>query len=162
MSASEGLVVAVCTANICRSPMVEALLAHAMKAQPAPLQAWRVVSAGVCALSGDSVSTNSVTALKKVGLNISAHRSQPLTPEMVEQADVILVMTESHRAAISLMFDPSPENIYLLREFMPAAASREIVDPYGSALPAYEACRDEIVEAVPSVIAFLRQLADAK
>lgn len=139
--------------------MVEALLAHALKAQPAPLNQWKVVSAGVSAMEGDTVSANSVAALKKVGLNISGHRSQPLTPELVERADVILVMTESHRAMIDLMFEPAPENVYLLREFMPEGAPREIVDPYGSALPAYEACRDEIVEAIPSVIAFLKKQA---
>ncbi len=139
--------------------MVEALLAHALKAQPAPLKNWTVQSAGVSAMGGDPVSANSVAALKKVGLNISAHRSQPLTAELVQKADVILVMTEGHRATISLMFDPPPENVYLLREFMPEGASREIVDPYGSSLRDYEACRDEIVEAIPSVISFLRQTA---
>lgn len=152
-----GLIVAVCTANICRSPMAEALLQHALKAQPAPLCDWRVVSAGVAASQGDSVSANSVAALKKVGLNLSGHRSQPLTPELADRADLILVMTESHRDMINLLFDPAPENVFLLREFMPPGASREIVDPYGSSLPAYEACRDEIVEAIPSIIAHLHR-----
>lgn len=151
-----GLIVAVCTANICRSPMAEALLQHALKAQSAPLRDWRVVSAGVAASRGDSASANSVAALKKVGLDLSGHRSQPLTPELADRAGLILVMTESHRDMINLLFAPAPENVFLLREFMPAGASREIVDPYGASLRAYETCRDEIVEAVPSLIAHLR------
>lgn len=151
-----GLIVVVCTANLCRSPMAEALLRHALQGQPPPLNGWRVVSAGVAAQRGAPASANSVAALKKVGLNLAGHRSQPLTAELVNEADLILVMTESHRDMISLLFDPPPE-VNLLRDFMPAEASREIVDPYGSALPDYEACRDEIVEAIPSIMTQLRQ-----
>lgn len=152
-----GLIVVVCTANICRSPMAEALLRHALQGQPDPLRQWRVVSAGVAAQHGAPVSANSVAALKKVGLDLSGHRSQPLTAELANEADLILVMTESHRDMIDLLFDPPPPRVHLLREFMPAEASREIADPYGSALADYEACRDEIVEAIPSIMAHLRQ-----
>jgi protein-tyrosine-phosphatase len=44
-----------------------------------------------------------------------------------------------------------------LRGFMPAGTEQQIADPYGGPLPLYEACRDEIVEAIPSVMAFLRK-----
>jgi protein-tyrosine-phosphatase len=137
--------------------MAEALLRHALQGQPAPLDGWRVVSAGVAAHRGAPASANSVTALKKVGLDLSGHRSQPLSTALVNEADLILVMTESHRDMIGLLFDPPPA-VHLLREFMAPGASREIVDPYGSALADYEACRDEIVEAIPSILAHLRQL----
>ena len=65
--AQPGIIVAVCTANICRSPMAAALLQHALAARPEPLRSLRVVSAGVAARSGDLVSENSVLALRKVG-----------------------------------------------------------------------------------------------
>lgn len=130
---------------------------HALQGQPAPLNGWRVASAGVAAQHGAPVSANSVAALKKVGLNLSNHRSQPLTADLANEADLILVMTESHRDMIDLLFDPPPPQVHLLREFMPRDASRDIADPYGSALAEYEACRDEIVEAIPSIMAHLRQ-----
>lgn len=159
MSASApGLILTLCTANICRSPMAEALLAHALRAQPEPLRSWRVVSAGVAARPGDRVSANSVTAMKKVGLDITGHRSQPLTPELLADADLVLVMTESHRDMINLMFDPPPPHVHLLREFMPGGANHEIADPYGGSLPLYEECRDEMVEAIPSIIEHLKTL----
>lgn len=152
------LIVTVCTANICRSPMAEALLRHALAAEPEPLRSCKVVSAGVAARKGDKVSANSVEALAKVGIRISDHRSQPLTPALAAQADVILCMTESHRAIIEVSLDPVPKHVYLWREFMPRGASREIGDPFGGPLAEYEACRDEMVEAIPSIIAFLRRL----
>lgn len=155
--AESGLIIAVCTGNICRSPMAEALLAHALKAESGRLANFKVISAGVAARDGDPPSANSVTALKKVGLDISGHRSQALTPELVKKADVIFGMTESHRAVIQAAISPMPRNIYLIREFMPQAAESEIADPYGGPLPLYEECRDEIVEALPSVMKFLRK-----
>lgn len=151
------LIVVVCTGNICRSPMAEGLLAHALAAEAAPLKNLQVVSAGVAARSGTPPSANSVAAMKKVGLDISSHQSQPLTPELLDQAAAVFVMTETHRAVIHASFDPTPRNIYLLREFMPREAEKEIADPYGGPLPLYEECRDEIVESIPSVVAFLRK-----
>jgi Protein-tyrosine-phosphatase len=152
------LILTVCTANICRSPMAEALLRHALAAEPEPLRSCKVISAGVAARGGEKVSANSIEALARVGLRISDHRSRPLTPELAAQADLILCMTESHRAVIGLSLDPMPKNVYLWREFMPKGASREIGDPFGGPLSEYEACRDELVEAIPSIIAHLRTM----
>lgn len=151
------LVVVVCTGNICRSPMAERLLAHALAAEDGQLASLQVVSAGVAARGGDPASANSVIALKKVGLDLSDHQSQPLTPELLERAVAVFVMTETHRAVIQASFEPMPRNIHLLREFMPRDADKEIADPYGGPLPLYESCRDEIVEAIPSLVAFLRK-----
>jgi protein-tyrosine-phosphatase len=160
--AKTGIIVTVCTANICRSPMAEALLRHALSAQPAPLNTYKIVSAGVAARPGDRVSENSVTALKKVGLDIKSHASQSLTAELIEEALAVFCMTESHRAMIQLSFNPAPRNIYLFREFMPRSADKEIGDPYGGPLAEYEACRDEMVEAIPSLVAFLKTLSAKK
>ncbi len=160
--AQPGIIVAVCTANICRSPMAAALLQHALAARPEPLRSLRVVSAGVAARSGDLVSENSVLALRKVGLNITGQRSQPLTPELIGGALALVCMTESHRAMIHLLFNPPPQNVFLFREFMPKGTDREIADPYGGPLPRYETCRDELVEAIPSLVDFLSRITRAK
>lgn len=142
--------------------MAEALLRHALGAQPEPLNSWRIISAGVSARVGERVSENSVTALKKVGLDIRNHTSQPLTRKLLNEATAILCMTENHRAMIQLGFDPTPRHVYLFREFMPASSGKEICDPYGGPLVEYEAARDEMVEAIPSLVEFLKELAAKK
>lgn len=154
-----GHILTVCTANICRSPMAEVLLQHALRAQPEPLKSLKVLSAGVAAHPGDKVSENSVLALKKVGLDLTGHKAQPLSERLVYDALAIFCMTESHRSMIELSFDPPPGNIYLFREFMPPPAAHEIGDPYGGSLKHYEACRDEMVEAIPSLVEFIKSLA---
>jgi protein-tyrosine phosphatase len=153
-----GHILTVCTANICRSPMAEALLQHALRGQPEPLKSLKVISAGVAAHHGEHVSENSVVALRKVGIDISAHTAQPLTQELVQNALAIFCMTESHRAMIQLSFEPPPKNVFLLREFMSGKVDHEICDPFGGSLKLYEACRDEMVEAIPSLLGYLKNL----
>jgi protein-tyrosine-phosphatase len=151
-----GTILTVCTANICRSPMAAALLQHALAGQAEQLRSLKVVSAGVAARAGDPISENSVIAMKKVGLDIAGQRSRPLTRELLDEAALVLCMTETHRAMIQLTIDPPPKHIFLFREFMPREADKEIGDPYGGPLKIYEACRDEMVEAIPTLIAFIK------
>ena len=99
---------------------------------------------------------------KKVGLDVSNHRSRPLTQEMLDGALAVIGMTESHRAMIHLHGAPVPGNLFLFREFMPGAVDREIGDPFGGPIRAYEAARDEMVEAIPSLVAHLKTLIAAK
>ena len=151
-----GIIIVVCTANICRSPMAAALLQHALAAQTEPLRSFKIISAGVAARAGDPVSENSVLALKKVGLDISKHTSRPLTQKMMDEASLVLGMTESHRAMIQLQAEPPPKNLFLFREFLPQRGDKQIGDPFGGSLKLYESTRDEMVEAIPSLVEFIK------
>ncbi len=147
-------VLIVCTANICRSPMAAGLLRHALPGCPSRSARSASSPPGVSARVGEPVTEHSVTALKKVGIDISGPRSQPLTQELLDEALAVFCMTETHRLTIAATADPVPRNLLLFREFMPGG--REIADPYGGPLALYEAARDEMVEAVPSVVEFIR------
>lgn len=153
-----GPIIMVCTANICRSPMGAGLLRHALAGQPEPLRSLRVISAGVAARNGELVSEHSVTALRKVGIDIAGHLSQPLTQHLLDEALAVICMSESHRTLIHLQAEPMPEHLHLFREFMAPGSSQEIADPFGAPLAVYERCRDEMVEAIPSLIRFLKTL----
>ena len=147
-----GNILVVCTANICRSPMAAALLKHALAGQPEPLRSLEVVSAGVSARGGEPATEHAIATLKKVGLDLTGHRSRPLNDGMLDQALAVICMTESHRAVIRFTAARPPGNLWLFREFMPQKANKEIADPYGSAASVYQACRDEMVEAIPSLL----------
>ena len=83
MPAQPRYVVCVCTANVCRSPMAEALLRHALAAEPEPLKSLRVTSAGVSAWGGTPITPLSAAVLKKVGLDMEKHMSRELTQSML-------------------------------------------------------------------------------
>jgi protein-tyrosine-phosphatase len=157
-----GHVLVVCTGNICRSPMGAALLQHALAGQRSPLNSLKVISAGVSSRSGLPATEHAVTVLKKVGLDLTGHVSRPVTQELLDRAFMVLCMTESHRDMIELTANPVPERLYLFREFMPPGSERQIADPYGGPLPMYETARDEIVEAIPSIIEHIKKIYPAK
>jgi protein-tyrosine-phosphatase len=135
--------------------MGAALLRHALSAADEPLRSVPVISAGVSARGGEPPTDHSVTSLKKVGIDISDHVSQPLTQELINGAMAVICMTDSHRALVRLMAHPEPKNLILFREFT-KDGDREIPDPFGCPLSVYEASRDEMVEAIPSLIEFLK------
>lgn len=139
--------------------MAESLLRHALAAEPEPLKSLEVISAGVSAWDGYPITEHSARALKKVGLDASAHRSQALTRQILRQSVLVICMTETHRQTI---FDVVPDlqtPVILMREKMPGdGIDPEVPDPYGSDYRTYENTRDAIVEAVPSVVAYLREL----
>lgn len=137
--------------------MAAALLRHALAAEEEPLKSVPVISAGVSAMSGYPAATNAIQALKKVGIALNEHRSQRVTQQLLNEALAVFCMTESHRAMIELDFDPIPQHLHLMRELM-TGTDPDIPDPFGSNLAAYEASRDSMVEAIPSIIAYLRTL----
>ncbi len=137
--------------------MGAALLQHALAAQPEPLRSIKVCSAGVASRKGEPASANAVTALRKVGVDLTGHTSRPVTQDCLDKALLVLCMTESHRDMIELTANPVPPRIHLFREFTGDKDGLEVADPYGSHLTAYEACRDELVAAVPSIIAELKR-----
>ncbi len=137
--------------------MAERLMAHALAAEKPPLRDLRVTSAGLSALPGQSASANAVAALKKVGLPLENFRSKPFDQSILDQSTVIFCMTENHRTLIDLHFNNSSTPVYLVREFVPDG-DIQIPDPFGMDFRAYEAARDSIVEAIPSLLDKLRSI----
>jgi protein-tyrosine phosphatase len=152
----QNLILVICTANVCRSPMAEKLLQHALAAEGKPLDQLEVVSAGIAAGYGDPPSENSVAALKKVKLDLTRHKSQPVTDELMERAFAIFGMTDSHIDALHHYFKNLPKRVHLLRGFMEKTEGHQIPDPIGQDFDAYCACRDAMIEAIPSVVSYLK------
>ena len=137
--------------------MAEVLLRAALKKEGGKLAQLHIVSAGIGAYPGDGASVHAVKALARIGLDLSAHCSCPLDQGTVDRAVAIFGMATGHVEALKSRFTNLPKVVQRLREQLPLAAGRDIPDPFGGNLAEYEACRDSVIEAIPSVVACLRE-----
>lgn len=134
-------IVMVCTGNICRSPMAEALMRDALSERGR--DDIEVCSAGVFAYDGDAASYEAIEVMDGYGLDITKHRSQPMTIALAKDA-LILGMTVSHKRSVSQLAPGA--RVYTLGEY--ANTNRDVADPYGRGLSVYSQTAREIKEAV--------------
>ena len=89
-------ILVVCVGNICRSPMAEALLRQALK----DMSQVSVSSAGLGALVNHHAAEHAKALMSERGLDISGHRARQLTPDLIHESDLVLVMESGHKHAI--------------------------------------------------------------
>lgn len=86
----------VCTGNLCRSPMAEAMLRHELERRGC--NEIVVTSSGTWAGMGNPATSEAVSVLGGRGINLSSHRSREFDP--AGDADLIVAMTSLHLAEI--------------------------------------------------------------
>ena len=124
----------VCTGNTCRSPLAEALMRRLVAERH--VEGITAGSAGTGAWAGAPASEGSYLVALEDGVDLSAHRARPLTPELAASADVILTMSRSHRQHLSDL--GYGDRTFLLGEYAGRSGSAaEIDDPYGGSLSDY-------------------------
>jgi len=145
----------ICTGNVCRSPMAEGLLRHMLRGR----DDVQVASAGLGALDGGNVTEAAAEVVAELGVDISSHLSQALNAELVQQADFIFTMTRQHQDALQTLFPSAAEKTFLVREFEGSrpGESKDIADPIGQSVEVYRRTRDQIRDALPSLIVFIDQ-----
>ncbi|NQT93285.1 MAG: low molecular weight protein arginine phosphatase [Lentisphaerae bacterium] len=144
----------VCTGNICRSPMAEYMLRDMLGED----SEWVVRSAGVSAGNGSEATPQAVETMRRDGIDLSAHRSRPVDRSLLEEAELILVMTAGHRDQLLSRFPDIREKLFLLKSFAAAGQGGDIGDPIGLPLAGYGETHDELMSAMPDLVLFMRNL----
>jgi protein-tyrosine phosphatase len=101
----------VCTANISRSLIVEAVFNALLSDRDMPFEAQ---SAGTVGLVGEPMAPYARAALEEVGVYTEGHRARHVDANMLEEADVVSAMTPEHAATLWRLFSESLEKIHTL------------------------------------------------
>ena len=103
----------VCTANLARSPLAEAMLATSLVDH-----GYAVGSAGTHARSGHPAKKASQEQARLRGLDLTDHRSRPVSGDLVDEAQLVLTMAESQRDRCASMAPGAGAYVFTLSEFL--------------------------------------------
>lgn len=138
----------VCTGNTCRSAMAEALARKVMIERG--LSDLEFQSAGTSAWDGAPASDGALLVGMERGLDLSQHRAQTLTRDLVRDSDLVLAMGPHHLERIEALGGAGRS--YLLTDFASHGASaRPVNDPIGGDLDMYRTTADELEQEVRRV-----------
>ena len=153
--ATEKHVLFICTGNVCRSPMAEALF----KDLVGDRDDFKVSSAGVSAASGQVASDHTAEVLRAKGISSDGFRSQPITRELIREATHIFSMTTGHQHMLESLFPEAADKSYLVCEFceINGMIGIDIPDPIGYGIEAYETTCEVLDHALPTLLAYIDQ-----
>lgn len=94
----------------------------------------RVESAGLAALEGRPADPIAVQLLSERGIDISGHRARQLTPELLADFELVLVMEEEHRRRIEELSRAARGRVHRIGKF----GDFDVADPFGKPRAAFE------------------------
>ncbi len=156
----------VCTGNTCRSSMAEALFKDIVKKDGDNFKNLNIISAGTGAWDGYNASPQAVEVLREKGIDMSGHRSTSLTPELIDESDLILTMTYNHKATVLHMCPEAKGKVFTLKEYATGNEIEEshkdnidyngnkynIKDPFGQSVDVYRKSAKEIEDNLKILI----------
>lgn len=143
-------ILVVCVGNICRSPTGERLLRR-------HLPGHAVESAGLAALVGQAADSTACAVAKENALDLSGHHARPLTAELCQQFDLILVMEQVHISGVCKLFPAARSKTMLFGQWLDSG-QRNIADPYRQSTDMFRHVYEHLAQAADLWAAKLRRI----
>ncbi|GAB2689389.1 low molecular weight protein-tyrosine-phosphatase [Thalassiella azotivora] len=153
----------VCTGNICRSPIAEHVLAHALREEGLDDRV-RVDSAGLGDWHvGEKADPRARAVLRSGGFDGDGHRARQLDPGELASADLVVALDAGHEGVLRAYArtDAHKAKVRLLRSFDPQAGDDlDVADPYYGDDAGFDTTLAQVRAAVPGLLAWVRAALD--
>ena len=116
--------------------MAEAILKSLVAKRPDAAE-WHIESAGTWAREGAPAAILSQLAVQDKGIDISNHRSKPVTRVLLHHFDLVLTMERQQKEGLILEFKQFADRIYMLSEMV--GRFEDVPDPIGGEFIYYQA-----------------------
>lgn len=156
----------VCTGNTCRSSMAEGIMKSLLKNQDITIK-----SAGSHVFFSEYANKKAIDVMSEMGINIKNHLSQPLTEELIEEADLILTMTHCHTDSVVRKYAQAIEKTFTLKEYLALLLESKgltedpdyqlnidqmnIEDPYGQSINVYRKTARELKRVLEKILGLI-------
>ncbi|WP_461188148.1 low molecular weight protein-tyrosine-phosphatase [Arthrobacter sp. Z4-13] len=156
-------VIAVCTGNICRSPMAELMLAAALEREGLD-SVVMVDSAGTTGYeAGRPIDPRAARRLSATQLLSDKHLAREWQPAWFRERDLVLALDIDHYAWLSQSApdQESRDKIRMLRSFDPLLAEKDLLDqgiedPWYGGQSDFDAVWHQIRAALPGLVNYIK------
>ena len=132
----------ICTGNICRSAMAEALLKKKIEDNNLK-DKYFSCSSGIYAYTGDISTYEACKVMKdEYDIDLSNHRATHVRKSKIEEMDIILCMTKSHKNSLIMLYPNMKDKIFLIKEYV--GLDGDVEDPWGGTVKIYSDCAKEL------------------
>jgi protein-tyrosine-phosphatase/predicted ATP-grasp superfamily ATP-dependent carboligase len=144
----------VCHGNINRSAVAEQVLRQQCRERG---WALRVASAGLLPQAGRPTGPVSREVATSLGVDLSGHRSTPLTAELLREFDLVLVMEAAHLAGVRALEPQAVAKTFPLASFRDQCGALQIGDPEGRERGVFRTVYEGVVGSVEGLVHRLEQ-----